>query len=489
MHLHDQLLITLISKLSIMKTSLLRALLINILFFGMALSASAGSRVLFLAGEPSHGWNAHEFVAGSQLLADCLNEAGLGISAEVSEGWPASADALSNLAAVVLYTDGEDRHVAKGHTDTLRKLHKAGTGVVVLHYTLEGADADMNQFFMESIGGFFEVGWSVNPQWTLKESTLAAHPANNGVKAFSTNDEWYFHMRFREGMKGITPILTTLPSESVLGNDGPRSGNPALREELKNGVPQLLAWTAENGEAGRGFVTTGGNFHYNWANEDFRRQVLNGIVWAAGVAVPEGGVQSTVGPLVVYQTIGEAIARNDLEDVKRHLAADPSILNKPGRGNLTPLHQAIMRKREDVVELLLEAGADPNIVTPGKESALHLAIDRGLSRSAGLILEAGIDFSLRNKGGWTALHLAGAKNRNEIMRLMIEAGADVNLLSELGGTPLHEAAVGGDAELIQMLLKAGCNPKVVSKTGVTALDIAVEYKNEVAAGILKPVTR
>jgi ankyrin repeat protein len=302
-------------------------------------------------------------------------------------------------------------------------------------------------------------------------------------------DEWYFHMRFRDEMEGVTPILTAVPSESVLGSDGPRSGNPTLREKLKNGVPQLLAWTAENGDAGRGFTTTGGNFHYNWANEDFRRLVLNGIVWAARIAVPATGVLSAVEPLVVYKTLGEAIARNDLDDVKRHLASDPSILNKPGRGNLTPLHQAIMRKREEVVELLLEAGSDPNIVTPGKESALHLAVDRGLTRSAGLILEAGIDFSIRNKGGWTALHLAGAKNRNEIMKLMIEAGADVNLLSELGGTPLHEAAVGGDAELIQMLLNAGCDPKVVSKTGVTAYDIAVEYKNEVAAGILKPLSK
>ncbi len=455
----------------------------------MTLSADAGSRILFLAGEPSHGWNAHEFVSGSHLLADCLNKAGLDITAEVSEGWPESTDALAGLSAIVLYTDGEDRHVAKGHTSDLRKLQQAGTGVVVLHYALEGADADMNQFFMESIGGFFEVGWSVNPQWTLTESTLAEHAVANGVQPFSTNDEWYFHMRFREGMEGITPILSALPSESVLGNDGPRSGNPSLREELRNGVPQLLAWIAENGDAGRGFVTTGGNFHYNWANEDFRRMVLNGIVWAARVAVPGSGVLSVVEPLVVYKTLDEAIARNDLEDVKRHLAADPSILNKPGRGNLTPLHQAIMRKREDAVELLLEAGADPNIVTPGKESALHLAVDRGLTRSAGLILEAGIDFSIRNKGGWTALHLAGAKNRNAIMKLMIEAGADVNLLSELGGTPLHEAAVGGDAELIQMLLKAGCDPKVVSKTGVTAYDIAVEYKNEVAAEILKPLAK
>ena len=48
-------------------------------------------------------------------------------------------------------------------------------------------------------------------------------------------------MRFREDMQGIAPILSTHPTEKELGDDGPRSGNLPLREELKKNIPQLLA--------------------------------------------------------------------------------------------------------------------------------------------------------------------------------------------------------------------------------------------------------
>ena len=462
----------------------------TLLLLGLScLSGQAKDKsVLFLAGEPSHGWNAHEFVAGSQLLAECLNEANVGIQASVSEGWPADASALKDVDAVVIYTDGEDLHVAKGHTDSLIALHRSGTGIAVLHYALEGADQTMNEFYLDSIGGYFEVGWSVNPQWKLREVSLGDHPVNNGVKPYLTEDEWYFHMRFRKGMKGITPILSTLATEKELGQDGPRSGNPALREALKNKEPQHLAWVAENGRRGRGFALSGGNFHHNWGNPDFRKQVLNGIVWAAGAQVPEKGVESEVSGLIRYKTISEAIARNDVDDVRSHLEKTPEVIHSFGRSKMTPLHEAIMRKRPEAALILLKAGADPNVLTSRNQTALHLAIDRDLPTVAAAIIKVGVDYGVRDSQGWTALHLAGAKNRNQITRLLLDGGADVILLSAAGGTPLHEAAVGGDAELIHMLLDGGVDPSVVSDHGVTALDIAKEYDNQVAVDILSKVT-
>ena len=421
------------------------------------------SKILFLAGQPSHGWNQHEYVAGSQVLADCLNQSGLPVSAEMSEGWPSFSEKLSNLAAIVIYTDGEALHVAKGQTDTLRKLHQSGTGIVVLHYALEGADAEMNRFYIESIGGFFEVGWSVNPHWTLENAHLSDHPTSSGVQTFLTEDEWYFHMRFRENMNGVTPVLSTHPTDAVLGRDGPRSGNPDLREALKAGEAQHLAWAAENPGAGRGVALTGGNFHHNWSNDDFRKLVLNGIVWAAGLDLPDHGVPSRVSGLIRYKTIGEAIARNDLEDVNRHLEKNPQDIDKPGRGNMTALHQAILRKRPEAAAILLEAGGDPNVLTSRNQSALHLAIERDLTETARLILKSGINLGVRDSQGWTALHLAAAKNRNQIVKLLLQHGVVVSHLSAAGGTPLHEAAVSGDAELIHLLIDAGIDPKSFRK--------------------------
>ncbi|MCZ6674618.1 MAG: ThuA domain-containing protein [Verrucomicrobia bacterium] len=444
-----------------------------------------GTKILFLAGEPSHGWNAHEFVAGSELLANCLNESGLGIEAVVREGWLMSQDFIVDWDAIVLYTDGEDKHVAKGRTQYLRNFFEEGTGIVVLHYALEGADQEMNEFYLNSIGGYFEVNWSVNPQWTLDNVSLAEHPITSGVSSFLTEDEWYFHMRFRGGMKGVTPILSTLATEKALGQDGPRSGNPTLREELKNGVPQHLAWAAENPGKGRGFALTGGNFHHNWSQDDFRKLVLNGIAWTAGVDIPSDGIASQVSGLIKYKTISEAIARNDVVDVKRHLERTPDVVNTLGRSKMTPLQEAIMRKKPEAALLLLENGADPNVVTSRSQTAMHLAIDRDLPVIAKAVLKAGVDLSIRDSQGWTALHLAGAKNRNGIAELLIEGGADVKRLSAAGGTPLHEAAVGGNAELIKLLLDAGVDPTVISDHDKSALDIAKEYENVVAVKILE----
>ena len=44
----------------------------------------------------------------------------------------------------------------------------------------------------------------------------------------------------------------------------------------------------------RGFGFTGGHRHLNWGNENFRRCVLNGLLWLAKVEVPAGGVVSEV---------------------------------------------------------------------------------------------------------------------------------------------------------------------------------------------------
>jgi hypothetical protein len=114
------------------------------------------------------------------------------------------------------------------------------------------------------------------------------------VSPFEINDEWYYHMRFRPQMENVRPILTALPPESTLTRpDGPHSGNPAVREAIANGEAQHVAWAAERTDGGRGFGFTGGHFHRNWRNDDFRKLVLNAIAWCAGVDVPESGVESS----------------------------------------------------------------------------------------------------------------------------------------------------------------------------------------------------
>ena len=55
-----------------------------------------------------------------------------------------------------------------------------------------------------------------------------------------------------------------------------------------------MSWVVERKDGGRGFGFTGGHFHENWGNEDFRKFVLNALVWLAGMDVPATGVQCEV---------------------------------------------------------------------------------------------------------------------------------------------------------------------------------------------------
>ena len=45
----------------------------------------------------------------------------------------------------------------------------------------------------------------------------------------------------------------------------------------------MIAWAYERKDGGRGFGFTGGHFHRNWADENFRKVVVNAILWAAKV--------------------------------------------------------------------------------------------------------------------------------------------------------------------------------------------------------------
>lgn len=268
------------------------------LFAALAVDA-ADKKIIFIAGRPSHGPLSHEHRAGCLLLAKCL-QGFPGVVTEVhSNGWVADEKAFENAAAIVVYSDGGGGHpfLKDNHLATIGALMKKGVGLGCLHYAVEPTTEKGNKEFQEWIGGCFETHWSVNPHWDADFVSLPGHQVTIGMKPFKTNDEWYFHMRFRDGMNDVTPILTAVAPASTMNRpDGTHSGNPAVREAVKNGVPQHVMWVATRADGGRGFGFTGGHNHLGWGNDDQRKLVLNSILWIAKVEIPAGGVKSTVTP-------------------------------------------------------------------------------------------------------------------------------------------------------------------------------------------------
>jgi type 1 glutamine amidotransferase len=53
-------------------------------------------------------------------------------------------------------------------------------------------------------------------------------------------------------------------------------------------------WVLQRPDGGRGFGFTGGHYHKNWSDPDFRKVVLNALVWIAKAEVPANGIESAV---------------------------------------------------------------------------------------------------------------------------------------------------------------------------------------------------
>lgn len=265
-----------------------------------ATPALAGNKnILLLAGKPSHGPGQHEHNAGVLLLKKCLDESGLPVKSTVhlNAEWP-SGDELAAADTILFYCDGGPGHflLKDDHIAQLGKEMKRGAGLICLHYAVEFPKDNGGPQVLNWMGGFFEENWSVNPHWVADFKQLPAHPVSNGVKPFSTKDEWYFHMRFADGAKGnLTHVLCAeAPDSTMSRKDGPHEGNPAVRAEVAAKKTQTVAWAFERKDGGRGFGFTGGHFHNGWANDDQRKLVLNAILWTAKADVPADGVTSKV---------------------------------------------------------------------------------------------------------------------------------------------------------------------------------------------------
>lgn len=274
-------------------------------------------RVAFVAGVRSHNYGAHEHKAGSILLARKLEEAMPNIKTVVhTDGWPKDPAALDGFDCIVMYCDGGGRHMINPHLEQVDRYAKQGVGIACIHYGVEVPKGDSGKAFLDWIGGYFETDWSVNPHWDASFKSFPEHPICNGVKPFATNDEWYYHMRFREGMKNVTPILTDLPPASTLVRpdgslarpDNAHNNNPHVREAvLKRKERQHVAWAATREDGGRGFGFTGGHNHWNWGNPNQLKLVLNAITWCAKAEVPAKGVAAS------EVTMDELLANQDYD--------------------------------------------------------------------------------------------------------------------------------------------------------------------------------
>lgn len=276
------------------------------LCFVFAGSLSAKDRKLvIIAGKMSHPPLMHEFRAGCLLLEKCLqNVPGLTVEVHTNH-WVSSEATLEDADAIFIYSDGWKRHpaVEGKRLQLLSQLMKKGVGFGCAHYAVQVAPETAGKEFKQWIGGHYEHEFSVNPMWKPEFNSFPKHPITRGVKPFAVSDEWYFNMRFRKGMMGVTPILVAKPSDDV--RDGPyvHPKGPYPHIEAASGRDEVMMWAVERPDGGRGFGFTGGHNHLNWGDANFRKVVLNALLWISKVEVPNKGVQSTVHEGELYRSL------------------------------------------------------------------------------------------------------------------------------------------------------------------------------------------
>ena len=272
-----------------------------------AVTPDGKKKLVLIAGKPSHPAGMHEFRAGTILLEKCLKSVPNLVVDRHEMGWVSDEKTFADADAVVIYADGGGKHpaVVDGHLETLRGLVAKGVGFGCMHYGVEVVAGQAGKEFQEWLGGHYENAYSCNPIWDASYTQLPQHPITNGVQPFTTNDEWYIHMRFRpafghgdkpamDGAAKFVPILVSAPSDAT--RDGPYvyPKGPYPHIQAEKGTPETMMWTVERTDGGRGFGFTGGHFHANWGNDNVRKAVLNALLWVTKVDVPEKGVESKV---------------------------------------------------------------------------------------------------------------------------------------------------------------------------------------------------
>jgi uncharacterized protein len=153
----------------------------------------------------------------------------------------------------------------------------------------------------------------------------------------------------------------------------------------------------------------------------------------------------------------EASATGNLAAVRQLVQSDPAAVNSFALDGFYPLGLAAFFGHREIVQFLLEHGAD-----------VHLAA--------------------RNPQRVTALHAAVARRDAEIVGMLLGRGADPNSLQQKGFAPLHGAASNGDENIARLLVEHGARLETRTDDGKTPCDLATEGGHQQVADWLKTQT-
>jgi ankyrin repeat protein len=178
------------------------------------------------------------------------------------------------------------------------------------------------------------------------------------------------------------------------------------------------------------------------------------------------------GKTVLHKAAGEG----HVEVVSKLLEKGICIDTKARDGE-TALYDAVFHGQRTMVEFLLSEGADAN-TNSDDHAALDLAAMEGLDDIVRLLLDAGADPTFKTQQMTTALHQASRTGRINIVQMLIDNAADPRVQDSRGHTPLHQTLWASHNAIANLLVENGANPVTKNDDGETPLHIAARRGND-----------
>jgi type 1 glutamine amidotransferase len=267
--------------------------------FAACTAYAESHKILFLAGPRDHGApGRHEYERDLRTLAQSFENASNleGVTTQLVVGKAPRDLALFEGVDAIVIDSSSDRAAHEVHplfpqnpstnyrgydaetTAYLKSLDehikRNKIGIVLLHYANWAENSRAREYHLNWTGGLWVQGASKNPvdDWTMEP--ISRHPVLNGVKPWKYRDEVFCRF-FLPSDERRTDLLRATPAA----------------DRFSVG-PQVAAFAYQREDGGRGFVFGGLDFRDNLALDNYRRFLLNGIAWAAGIDIPETGIGS-----------------------------------------------------------------------------------------------------------------------------------------------------------------------------------------------------
>jgi hypothetical protein len=241
-----------------------------------ALAQGVGKKKLLLLwqGPDGHPAQSHEYEAGQKLLIKLLDRMpGLDVAlVRADEPWREGPEFLARADGVMLYlSEGAkwSQHDPQ-RAAALAGLAKRGGGITVLHWAMGTKEAKNIDAFLE-LAGACHGGPDRKYKFLPTDVHVAdpKHAVTRGLHDFKARDEFYYSLKFVKAKEPVTPLLQA-------DIDGHR---------------ETVAWAWQRPGGGRSFGFSGLHYHENWSLPEYRRLVVQGVVWTMGGTIPEDGLK------------------------------------------------------------------------------------------------------------------------------------------------------------------------------------------------------